>query len=152
MHRKEAKKIMTNVFFTYGTLKLNECRGGLWERCLGNNFEAKNASVKGLIYDLGAYPAMIPGEGEVFGQAIFVKDKDRIDGLIKTLDRIEGYFGEGNPNNLYNRLTVETKLENGRKVEAIVYFFNDTEYLGLAEPIKSGVWSTHKCMKEKGVV
>ena len=71
----------------------------------------------GVLVDLGAYPALIPGEGIVKGVLLRV---DR--GALEITDRIEGYSRDRD-RCLYVREEVVVQFEDGREVVAWTYLF-----------------------------
>ena len=69
------------------------------------------ATAKGVLYDLGAYPAMREGEGSVRGELYRVEDAAR---LFKALDRYEGY-------EYARKKVVVTTPEGGKEAWAYLY-------------------------------
>lgn len=88
-------------FFVYGTLKRGECRERMWPHPPQN---VQRAYVRGCLYDLGPYPAMIAGDDWVAGEIWTVAEKDVLR-TIEVLDEIEDYHPAGD-NNLYTRVQV----------------------------------------------
>lgn len=134
----------TNVLFVYGTLKQGECRGPIFNQWMKDDmFKVVPATTKADLYDLGPYPAILPGDNTVYGEAIVLKDNRLMQELIPTLDMIEGYSGRpDHPGNLYVRKVVEVTLASGEKVRAVTYFFANEEVLKQqAVLVESGVWS-----------
>ena len=110
--------------FVYGTLRKGECRNYLLEdyRFLGY------AKAKGfLFYNIGAYPGMVEGDGEVVGEVYEIHES-----LLEKLDLVEGVP------DLYRRELIEVSLENGQTISAYAYIYNrkiDNKLL-----IPSGDW------------
>jgi gamma-glutamylcyclotransferase (GGCT)/AIG2-like uncharacterized protein YtfP len=110
--------------FVYGTLRKGECRHYFLEdsRFIGY------ARVKGyLLYNLGAYPGMVQGGGEVVGEVYEIPES-----FLKKLDLVEGVP------ELYRRELIEVTLENGQTISAYAYIYNrkiDNKLL-----ISSGDW------------
>ena len=50
------------LVFVYGTLKRGEARARLWPR---KPQAVEPATVRGTLYDLGDYPALVPGDDTV---------------------------------------------------------------------------------------
>jgi gamma-glutamylcyclotransferase (GGCT)/AIG2-like uncharacterized protein YtfP len=78
---------------------------------------AENCTIEGQLYDTGwGYPALLVEEGNVHvkGELYRVTSEK-----LKELDQLEGHIENG-INNLYERVMVKVKTENGEK-EAIVY-------------------------------
>jgi gamma-glutamylcyclotransferase (GGCT)/AIG2-like uncharacterized protein YtfP len=113
---------MTNLnFFFYGTLMTREGRdsymAGLAEPVGVAQLEDAE------LYNVGAFPAYLPGEGTITGELWRALGEDTLPALTHLLDRIEGY-DEGNPaQSMYHRVTVtladgtvaQTYRWNGRK-------------------------------------
>ena len=72
---------------------------------------------RGILVDLGAFPAMVDGEGFVEGILLEVEPA-----AIEIADRIEGFHGELE-GSLYIRKDVECQLHDGSHVVAWTYFF-----------------------------
>jgi len=110
---------MTDLFFVYGTLKI----GGRFAEMFNKKREfSKRATLKGFnLYNLGAYPAIIEGEGEVKGELHSYSDPKNIKNKF---DYIEGYRPENEKYSHYLRRKVKVTLENGEEKEAYVYIFN----------------------------
>lgn len=113
---------MIQKIFVYGSLL-----EGLfnWEKYLKEKvLTRKPARTKGELFHLvnAGYPAMIEGSDYVYGELIEVKDYEE---TIKDLDRLENYFGEGNPENEYNRRTISVEvIEDGCMELAGCYMYN----------------------------
>ncbi|WP_268747089.1 gamma-glutamylcyclotransferase family protein [Methylacidiphilum kamchatkense] len=68
--------------FVYGTLRKGQCRNSILSCC---EFIGLGILYHFLMYDLGEYPAIIPGNGKVKGE-LYVVNKE----ILKELDYIEG--------------------------------------------------------------
>ena len=66
------------------------------------------------------YPAVILGEGTVYGEVITLSQ----DKILKSLDLLEGYMGEGEEN-LYVRVKQKVHLEDGSQQMCWVYIYVD---------------------------
>lgn len=75
----------------------------------------------GVLVDLGAFPALVPGDGVVRG---VVLDVDRR--ALEITDRIEGYHPDRD-HCLYLRREVTVVLKTGESVPAWTYFFADPD-------------------------
>lgn len=118
--------------FVYGTLKVG---GRFSKRFDPVRTSVKTGSIKGTLYDLGSFPgvklesnSIIIGEVHTYTQA---KDVEA------ALDRIEGYFGEKHPHNLYNKRQVEVQTEDGIETCLMYEFAKDVKKF---TKIKEGVW------------
>jgi gamma-glutamylcyclotransferase (GGCT)/AIG2-like uncharacterized protein YtfP len=110
--------------FVYGTLKRGGSRHSLLKGCpfLGH------ALAKGFaLYDLGAYPGMVPGDGVVRGEVYEIPE-----GLLRELDWVEGAPF------LFRRELIEVVLEDHTPLRAHTYLYN-REVEG-AVLVPSGEW------------
>jgi gamma-glutamylcyclotransferase (GGCT)/AIG2-like uncharacterized protein YtfP len=87
--------------------------------------------IPGQLYDLGAYPGLIDGEGDVVGELFEVRDL----GVMPALDAFEDYWPEQPDRSRYERVQVQLKTPHRL---AWVYVWR----LGLddARHIDSGDW------------
>jgi gamma-glutamylcyclotransferase (GGCT)/AIG2-like uncharacterized protein YtfP len=96
--------------FVYGTLKRGGSRHSLLKGCpfLGR------ALAKGFaLYDLGAYPGMVPGDGVVRGEVYEIPE-----GLLRELDWVEATPF------LFRRELIEVVLEDHTPLRAHTYLYN----------------------------
>lgn len=84
----------------------------------------------GSLYDLGEYPGLVPGPGEVMGQIFQLQDPN----TLTLLDRYEGCI-PGEPSSLFVRRRIET-IEY--PAGYWVYLYNGS--VGSRPPIQSGDW------------
>jgi len=99
-----------NHLFVYGTLKRDGSRHWIIEDFpfLGR------AKAKGFaLYDLGPYPAMVPGVGVVYGEVYEVSEE-----ALQALDWVEGVPV------LYRRELIEVVFEDGFSLKAWAYVYN----------------------------
>ncbi|WP_197451947.1 gamma-glutamylcyclotransferase family protein [Rosistilla carotiformis] len=89
------------MIFVYGTLKRGECRERMWPK---GPLKVEEAFVRGCLYNLGPYPAMIAGEDWIAGEVWSIAEKDLAE-TIDALDEIEG-FDPASDNNLYTRVRI----------------------------------------------
>ncbi|MGL4345745.1 MAG: gamma-glutamylcyclotransferase family protein [Cellulosilyticaceae bacterium] len=121
--------------FVYGSLM-----SGFWnyDKVLKNRVrKVEKAFVKGELYQLPAgYPAIVDGKAHITGEVMTITQQK----LMKSLDLLEGYMGEGE-DNLYERHKKEVLLEDGRVEECWVYVYVDqNEARRDGEPIRHGNW------------
>lgn len=108
---------------------------------MGKIHSSVPARVQGNLYHLqkDGYPALVPGDGWVFGELIELKNFKE---TIVHLDQIENYR-IGNKDNEYERLmTLVEVIDTGTKEQAYVYWYNlslDTEDKSVIS-IKDGNW------------
>ena len=123
---------MTDRVFFYGTLMTG------FNRRLRAGVDSKlryvgRGSIRAILFDLGIYPAAVPGEGHVWGE-LFETDEPEL--VLAGLDSIEGYRPGDPEHSLYIRVQSPVTLEDGRTLQAWVYFYNAP--LGQAAQILSG--------------
>jgi gamma-glutamylcyclotransferase (GGCT)/AIG2-like uncharacterized protein YtfP len=122
------------ALFVYGTLK----RGELNEGLLRPHAESvEPATARGLLYDLGLYPALGRGEGRVRGELVRLRAAD-LPAVLRLLDRLEGYTPENEAGSMYVRRVVEVETEAGSPERAYTYLYNRD--LSEVSPIESGEW------------
>lgn len=123
--------------FVYGTL-LRGFHHPLHDLIESHGRFAGEARVRGKLYDLGAYPGMIPSEGDelVIGEVYeLTKDRDRV---MATLDEYEGCDPDEPEPHEYRRTIVEARLASGERVEAWAYVLNRNATA--LRRIESGSW------------
>lgn len=85
-----------------------------------------DAKVKGLLYDMGDYPAAVPTETESFliGELYAIKNEQEFYWAMEQLDAYEGIHSEPEDNSLsYKRELVTVHIPNGTTT-AWIYWFN----------------------------
>jgi len=121
--------------FVYGTLKKGFSNH---DRIFaGYDIKITPAWTYGELYDLGHFPAMTEGNNKVNGELIEFEDP----GILRKIDRLEGYRGEEASFNFYERREIQvfTKRE-GQTVWA--YFLNKSKLANIdVVTISSGVWA-----------
>jgi len=125
LFKKNAIKI-----FVYGTLRKGQCRNSILSRC---EFIGLGILYHFLMYDLGEYPAIIPGNGKVKGE-LYIVNKE----ILKKLDYIEGVPF------LFKREKVSIILLNSEyyQLEAYAYVYcNEIQKKPL---IEHGDWIIYK--------
>ncbi|MFR1945661.1 MAG: gamma-glutamylcyclotransferase family protein [Faecalimonas umbilicata] len=66
------------------------------------------------------YPALIEGKERIAGELHEVSEQ-----TLKKIDELESYFGEGHPENEYDKKFVMAYAEDGSEIgEVPVYFYN----------------------------
>lgn len=131
------------VFF-YGTLMTG------FNRRLRIGIDSKlryvgRGSIRAALFDLGLYPAAVPGDGRVWGE---VFETDEPEAVLAGLDSIEGYEPEEPERSLYTRAQAPVTLEPDLVVQAWVYFYNAP--LGQAARIPSGDYLQYLEQDKKG--
>lgn len=130
---------MPRKLFVYGSLMQDFFN---YNKALaGNVLSCVPSQVQGTLYHLvkEGYPALVPGDGWVFGELIELKNfKD----TIVHLDQIENYrFGD--ENNEYERLITPVEvIATGGKEQAYVYWYGPSQDIcsKAVIPVKDGNW------------
>lgn len=107
---------MSEYLFVYGTLMSGMPAA---EMLTGAARLVGRGLVRGVLYDLGEYPALWPGDGDVWGEVYAVAGG-------ATLRRIDAYEGcdPSQPESLFRRGRVDVRLENGAVIRAWAYFYD----------------------------
>lgn len=132
-----------HVIFVYGTLRRNENNHHL---LAGATMIAEQAWTMGSLFDTGSgYPAFIQNkENRVYGELYEIDDKELTD-----LDILEGYFGKGQENNLYDRITQKISTDQG-EYEAFIYVMekDEKDYI----KIRCGDWKVYQRLVNEKVI
>ena len=115
--RPSMSEIVTNLF-VYGTWMPGESNYRQIEDFV---IDHKPGTIDGVLVDLGAYPALVPGDGHVRGVMLRMHRE-----ALEITDRIEGYHPDRD-RCLYVRKEVVVQLEDGQESVAWTYFFANTE-------------------------
>lgn len=126
------KKVEVNHLFVYGTLK----RGYPRQLSDEDAIFVGEGMVNGTMYSLSQFPTV-----ELYtGKAVHGEVYEIVDGVISICDLIEGFRGEGNELNFYERTIVPVAI-NGHKILAYIYFMSkDTINRHRGMVMKHGVW------------
>jgi len=98
--------------FVYGTLMPGEVNHLLIEQHVRS---ARPATIEGVLVDLGAFPALIAGDGIVEGMLLELASE-----AIEITDRLEGFHPDRD-HCLYVRKEVIARLDDGEEVQAWTY-------------------------------
>ncbi len=84
------------------------------------------ATTPGALYDMGSYPAALPGTGTavITGELYTIKNENEFDWAIAQIDDYEGLNPEATETPLYRRSTATVQLTDGTTVEAWIYWYN----------------------------
>jgi gamma-glutamylcyclotransferase (GGCT)/AIG2-like uncharacterized protein YtfP len=110
-------------FFVYGTLKTGEVRAGRWPH---QPQKVEPATTRGVLYDLGPYPALTDGGDVVLGELWHIT-LEHMPETLAVLDRIEG-FGVTEVD-LYVRRVIPVILMDHSGCLAYAYFIADLQTL-----------------------
>lgn len=121
MNRGGGPNVETTKVFVYGTLKRGQVNYAV--ACRAGAHSVTPAKLTGFqLFDLGPYPALLAGEGNVYGQVLDYGPG--INGALVALDRLENFCGTGNPDNYYNRvLTTALVLDPRADAEHLVSYW-----------------------------
>lgn len=100
--------------FVYGTLKPGCCNH---RRIADHVRHVRPGTTQGVLVDLGAFPALIHGDGIVKGVLLDLEPE-----AIPITDFIEGFHAD-RARSLYVREKVEVDLDDGNTMAAWTYFF-----------------------------
>ena len=98
-------------------------------------------SLGGTLYDLGAFPGMVPGSGRVAVELYRIDDFS----LLRWLDQYEGFEPKDPGGSLFVRRCVEVarfRNAGGPTIPAWVYFYNGP--VDGAAVVVSGSWKGHR--------
>jgi gamma-glutamylcyclotransferase (GGCT)/AIG2-like uncharacterized protein YtfP/cation transport regulator ChaC len=110
---------LENKVFVYGSLKQGLGNHRIIKRYVRT---VRNASMRGWMFNLGYYPAVVTGCGVVLGQLL---ELDHPDKAFRAMDILEGFQEPKHPRNLYERVKTSVILENGETEECFAYLFPD---------------------------
>jgi gamma-glutamylcyclotransferase (GGCT)/AIG2-like uncharacterized protein YtfP len=80
---------------------------------------------KGMLYDLGPYPAALPSEDDhrIVGELYKIINPDEFEYAIAQLDDYEGVNASYDQKSLYRRELTSVKLEDGTEHSAWIYWY-----------------------------
>jgi gamma-glutamylcyclotransferase (GGCT)/AIG2-like uncharacterized protein YtfP len=84
-----------------------------------------HGKAKGILYDLGPYPAAVPGpeEHHIVGELYRILHEDEFEYAIAQLDDYEGVNASYDQISLYRRAITSVKLEDGSEHQAWIYWY-----------------------------
>jgi len=132
---------LNNKLFVYGTLREGE---GNHYLIVDNVKSIQKATIRGWMYHLGGYPAVIEGEGYITGELIEFYNPIE---AFQRIDVLEGYHQPNSPSNHYERITVTAMTEDGGEETCQVYIYPLYRRKQLMEHyslISSGDWVEQK--------
>lgn len=127
------------TLFVYGTLLRGLSRAQVLRsaRFLGPGL------AEGRIFDLGEYPGLVSGKGEVVGELWHV-DTD----TLRRLDRIEDYDPRDPSGSLYRRIGTRVRSFSGEWIAASTYCYNHSP--AAAFPIQHGDYRRYLLERRPG--
>lgn len=125
-----------NHVFVYGTLLRGECNHH-WISPYTSN--VRQGMVRGILVDLGPYPALVPGKGEVRGEIVTLREREQ---AYLRLDELEDYKGSGHPDNEYEKIVMKAKTAEGQSLFCSVYVMTRRKLatMGYRRILPSGDW------------
>ncbi|WP_164821547.1 gamma-glutamylcyclotransferase family protein [Paenibacillus koleovorans] len=125
--------MQVKLLFVYGTLR----KGGENHYFIQSvPCWAERAWLQGTLADTGnGYPALVLSEGGRVAGELYLVDWD---GIGKSLDRLEDYWGPGDARNEYERVEVQVETDRG-PVQAWTYVYSEEQAASL-RVISSGDW------------
>jgi gamma-glutamylcyclotransferase (GGCT)/AIG2-like uncharacterized protein YtfP len=125
-------------FFVYGTLKRGQCREKCWPY---RPLRVEPAVIRATLYDMGAYPGIVPGDGLVRGE-VWELRHEHLPATLRVLDSVEGFAERDD--DLFVRRVVECRLDDGRTIEAWAYYYARVAAVREADRLGDGVrgWSS----------
>ena len=92
------------------------------------------------------YPAIMKGEGTVYGEIMEIKP-EMYDETMSAMDEMEGFIRENNPQNEYEKTILEVEhLDDGKTEKCYVYFYNkdiDPKFEDQSVFVTHGDWVKH---------
>jgi gamma-glutamylcyclotransferase (GGCT)/AIG2-like uncharacterized protein YtfP len=129
--------------FVYGTL-MSTATGalgkGMRERLQREAQRVGPATIRGRLYDLGRYPALVDSDDPaelVYGE-VFALNAPRT--LLAWLDRYEGIVPGQHGHNEYERVERPVRLDSGQEITAWVYLYRKS--IAGAPRIAAGRWDS----------
>jgi len=110
---------MSDKVFVYGTLRRGFDNHHLIEKYVQS---VTAATMRGILYDLGDYPAMLSGDGVIVGEIVTFTDPQH---AFRVMDLLEEFDSPGHPSNEYERVIGVATTEEGENVDCQVYIFRD---------------------------
>ncbi len=108
------------ALFVYGTLK----RGQFNHPVLAPYAQAvEPSSIRGALYDVGLYPALVEGTDTVRGELVRLAAAD-LAHVLSILDRLEDYRPGDEEGSMYLRRVIDVRTASGVRERAYAYFYN----------------------------
>lgn len=128
--------------FVYGSLRTGYFNYDKYLK--GHVKSVKLGRIKGELYHMHhkGYPALLDGDNYVYGEVMEIIDYKEV---MIAMDKMEGYLGEGNKDNEYNRIPLDVEIIDGNEMEeCYVYKYNlvdNNEFLENREYVSCGDWT-----------
>lgn len=108
---------MTDLLFAYGTL-IPGCEPPHMNSICSRLMVIGEATLRGVLYDLGAFPAVVEGGGVARGVVLRVPSD-----AWTAMDAYEGCPGTGGDLGLFRRIMTRAMLEGGEEIDCWLYVY-----------------------------
>ena len=123
---------MSDYLFAYGTL-IPGCEPAQMNSVCSRLELIGEATARGVLYDLGAYPGVVEGDGTVHGVVLRVPPD-----AWPAMDAYEGCPTPGGGEGLFRRVMTRATLADGRELDCWLYVY-DLDLRG-HRAVLSGDW------------
>jgi gamma-glutamylcyclotransferase (GGCT)/AIG2-like uncharacterized protein YtfP len=128
------------ALFVYGTLKRGQLNSSLLTPYARST---ERGWISGRLFDVGLFPALTEGEGQVYGELVRL-DAENLAEVLAVIDALEEYREDDPDRSTYLRRMVEVTTERGDTAPAYAYFYN-VAHVGIPcvdsfPPVESGEW------------
>jgi gamma-glutamylcyclotransferase (GGCT)/AIG2-like uncharacterized protein YtfP len=127
---------MSNYLFAYGTL-VPGCEPAQMNSICSQMEPIGEATVRGILYDLGAFPGVVEGNGVVRGVVLRVPKV-----AWGAMDAYEGCPIPGGEGGLFRRIMTRATLDGGEELDCWMYVYARDVRVGRVVP--SGDWWCHR--------
>jgi gamma-glutamylcyclotransferase (GGCT)/AIG2-like uncharacterized protein YtfP len=127
---------MSDYLFAYGTL-IPGCEPAQMNSICSRLELVGEATVRGILYDLGAFPGVVEGDGIVRGVVLRVP-RD----AWRAMDAYEGCPIPGGEDGLFRRIPTRATLAGGDDIECWLYVY--AREVDAERIVVSGDWRQHR--------
>lgn len=137
--------------FVYGTLMKGMDNDHLLEPYV---VKREVGYIQGKLYHLlpHGYPALTVKDlaNPIKGELVEIKNSLA---AITVLDHLEGYQGLNHPQNLFNRVILPVRRENGEQIDAYVYVWQDEKQIArIGKLVTTGNWRSYMVNRQDDVL
>jgi gamma-glutamylcyclotransferase (GGCT)/AIG2-like uncharacterized protein YtfP len=123
---------MSDYLFAYGTL-IPGCEPAQMKSICSRLDLVGEATVRGILYDLGAFPGVVEGDGIVRGVVLRVPPDAWV-----AMDAYEGCLIPGGEGGLFKRIATRATLDTGEGIDCWLYVY--ARDVGGQRIVASGDW------------
>jgi gamma-glutamylcyclotransferase (GGCT)/AIG2-like uncharacterized protein YtfP len=128
------------ALFVYGTLKRGQLNCSL---LTPHARSTERGWIRGRLFDVGPFPALTEGEGQVYGELVQL-DPENLAQVLAVIDALEEYREDDPDGSTYLRRVVAVTTEGSGTAHAYAYFYN-VGHKGIPQlesflPVDSGEW------------